>query len=128
MPERAVRDAEEIGGFGLHTVGTVQSALQQSALDARHIDFHSHTLRKHCSRLDFGGASGSPGGGTSLAQNSTPPGATGQASEQRVTGEMTKQEARQLLDSLRDEQRQMPGNPVARGGNDNSSDQPFKDW
>ena len=73
-------------------------------------------------------ASGSPGGGTSLAQNSTPPGATGQASEQRVTGEMTKQEARQLLDSLRDEQRQMPGNPVARGGNDNSSDQPFKDW
>jgi Ca-activated chloride channel family protein len=73
-------------------------------------------------------ASGTPGGGTSVAQNGTPPNSSGQASEQGTPGEMSKQEARQLLDSLRDEQRQMPGNPVGRGGNDNSPDQPVKDW
>jgi Ca-activated chloride channel family protein len=73
-------------------------------------------------------ASGSPGSGTPLAQNGKPSDQAGQAAEQRVPGQMTKQEASQLLDSLRDEQRPMPGNPVARGGNDNSPDQPYKDW
>jgi hypothetical protein len=41
---------------------------------------------------------------------------------------MNKEEARQLLDSLKGEQRQMPGNPVNRTGTDHSSDQPVKDW
>ena len=28
VPKRAIRDAEQIGGFGLHAVGAIQSALQ----------------------------------------------------------------------------------------------------
>jgi hypothetical protein len=41
---------------------------------------------------------------------------------------MSKQEARQLLDSLRGEQKPLPGNAIARAGNNNSPDQPIKDW
>ncbi len=67
------------------------------------------------------------GNGSSVAQNAADQ--NGQASEQRTPGEMSKQEARQLLDSLKDEQKALPGTPVARNGdNNNQNDQPLKDW
>jgi hypothetical protein len=51
------------------------------------------------------------------------------AAEPRTPGQMSKEEARQLLDSLRGEQKPLPGDAVARAGNDNNStDQPVKDW
>jgi Ca-activated chloride channel family protein len=50
------------------------------------------------------------------------------AQEQRVPGQMSKEEARQLLDSVRDEQKPMPGDPIARAGANQSTDQPIKDW
>jgi Ca-activated chloride channel family protein len=71
--------------------------------------------------------SGQPQGqpGSPLAQNG---GQSGQTAEQPVPGQMSKEEARQLLDSLRGEQRQMPGAQVARATTDHASDQPLKDW
>ena len=42
---------------------------------------------------------------------------------------MSKNEARALLDSLKDEERRLPAAPIARSGtNDNRPDQPIKDW
>jgi len=61
------------------------------------------------------------GNGSQVAQN-------GQ-DQQRAPGEMSKQEARQLLDSLKDEQKALPGTPLARSGaTNNQNDQPLKDW
>jgi Ca-activated chloride channel family protein len=53
-----------------------------------------------------------------------------QASEsQREPGQMSKEEARALLDSLKGEERRLPAAPVARTGNDDKrTDQPIKDW
>jgi Ca-activated chloride channel family protein len=49
--------------------------------------------------------------------------------DQRAPGEMSRQEARQLLDSVQDEERRAPAAPVARNGApDTSSDDPLKDW
>jgi len=49
MPERAVRAAEKIGGFGLHAVRAVlRSRLQQGALDAGDVAFHANSLGKDC--------------------------------------------------------------------------------
>jgi Ca-activated chloride channel family protein len=51
------------------------------------------------------------------------------ADAQREPGQMSKEEARSLLDSLKGEERRLPAAPVARGGtNDNRPDQPVKDW
>ncbi|MGP8201149.1 MAG: VWA domain-containing protein [Limisphaerales bacterium] len=51
------------------------------------------------------------------------------ADSQREPGQMSKNEARALLDSLKDEERRLPAAPIARSGtNDNRPDQPIKDW
>jgi hypothetical protein len=42
---------------------------------------------------------------------------------------MSKDEARALLDSMKDEEHRLPAAPVARNGNlVQQSDQPIKDW
>jgi Ca-activated chloride channel family protein len=58
------------------------------------------------------------------------PGQMAQAGDdQRLPGEMSRQEARELLDSVKDEERRPPTAPVARNGAyDASSDEPLKDW
>lgn len=67
--------------------------------------------------------------GSSVAQNGKSGDQSGQAAEQGTPGQMSPQEAKQLLDSLRGEQKQMPGTPLARaGGSNNDQDQPTKDW
>jgi Ca-activated chloride channel family protein len=51
------------------------------------------------------------------------------ADSQREPGQMSKQEARALLDSLKSEERRLPAAPVARNStNDQRTDQPIKDW
>lgn len=48
---------------------------------------------------------------------------------QRLPGEMSRQEARELLDSVKDEERRPPAAAVARNGaSDTSPDEPLKDW
>src|ERR1700683_1106351 len=54
MPERAIGDAEQIGGFGLYAVGALESALQQRAFDACHIALHAHAFGKYRTRRYFG--------------------------------------------------------------------------
>jgi Ca-activated chloride channel family protein len=52
-----------------------------------------------------------------------------EADNQRLAGQMSHEEARELLDSVKDEERRLPTVPVARSGaDDSSSDQPIKDW
>jgi Ca-activated chloride channel family protein len=55
---------------------------------------------------------------------------TGQrADEKRVPGEMSKDEARELLDSVKDDEHRAPAAPVARnGGTFNAPDEPLKNW
>jgi Ca-activated chloride channel family protein len=49
--------------------------------------------------------------------------------DQRAAGGMSRQEAKQLLDSVKDEERRAPAAPVARNdANTASSDEPLKDW
>jgi Ca-activated chloride channel family protein len=51
------------------------------------------------------------------------------ADSQHLPGEMSREEARELLDSVKDEERRLPTMPVARNGaNDTSSDGAIKDW
>jgi Ca-activated chloride channel family protein len=51
------------------------------------------------------------------------------ADAQREPGQMSKEEARNLLDSLKGEERRLPAAPLARsGGATNQTDQPFKNW
>jgi Ca-activated chloride channel homolog len=51
------------------------------------------------------------------------------ADSQREPGQMSKEEARSLLNSLKDEERRLPAAPVARNStNEQRSDQPIKDW
>jgi tetratricopeptide (TPR) repeat protein len=51
------------------------------------------------------------------------------AGEQRVPGEMSREEARELLDSVKDEEHRAPAAPVARsGGTGAAPDEPLKDW
>jgi Ca-activated chloride channel family protein len=48
---------------------------------------------------------------------------------QHEPGEMSKEDARTLLDSMKGEARRLPAAPVARNGNDDQRpDQPIKDW
>jgi tetratricopeptide (TPR) repeat protein len=58
------------------------------------------------------------------------PGQLAQAGDdRRLPGEMSRQEARELLDSVKDEERRPPAAPVARNGaSDTSSVEPLKDW
>jgi Ca-activated chloride channel family protein len=64
-------------------------------------------------------------------------GAAGSAAEQaekagdekRVAGEMSPEEARELLDSVKDEEHRAPGAPIARNSaSDKASNEPLKDW
>jgi len=51
------------------------------------------------------------------------------ADDQRQPGGMSRQEARELLDSVKDEEKHAPGVPVARNSNNVSMpDEPLKDW
>jgi len=51
------------------------------------------------------------------------------ADEQRVPGEMSREEARELLDSMKDEEHRAPAAPVARnGGTVTAPDEPLKNW
>jgi Ca-activated chloride channel family protein len=51
------------------------------------------------------------------------------ADEQRVPGEMSREEARELLDSVKDDERRAPAAPVARnGGTIAAPDEPLKNW
>jgi len=51
------------------------------------------------------------------------------ADSQHLPGEMSRDEARELLDSVKDEERRLPTMPIARNGaNDTSSDEAVKDW
>jgi Ca-activated chloride channel family protein len=51
------------------------------------------------------------------------------ADSQHFPGEMSREEARALLDSVKDEEHRIPTMPVARNGtNDTSSDEAIKDW
>jgi Ca-activated chloride channel family protein len=51
------------------------------------------------------------------------------ADSQREPGQMSKQEAHALLDSLKSEERRLPAAPVARNStNELRTDQPIKDW
>jgi Ca-activated chloride channel family protein len=45
-----------------------------------------------------------------------------------LPGQMSREEARELLDSLKDEQRRFPVAPLARSGNHDSADEPSRDW
>lgn len=51
-----------------------------------------------------------------------------EAESSRVPGKMSKQEAKQLLDSLKNGDRQMPLAPAARGQEPGRDDEPTKDW
>ncbi|MHB8477058.1 MAG: VWA domain-containing protein [Steroidobacteraceae bacterium] len=66
------------------------------------------------------GGAGSPGEqpGEQTAQN---------AGEPRVPGEMSRDEARELLDSVKDEEHRAPAAPVARNGG-TTPDEPLKNW
>ena len=50
------------------------------------------------------------------------------AEDRREPGQMTKQEAKQLLDSLRADERRLPASSKSRGLAGASNDQPLKDW
>jgi hypothetical protein len=48
---------------------------------------------------------------------------------QRVAGEMSKEEAKNLLDSLKGDIRRYPAEALSRSGNpENQPDKPYKDW
>lgn len=78
----------------------------------------------------------------SPAQGSAPPPDRGQdaadtrgeqaakaGDEQRVAGEMSREEARELLDSVKNEEHRAPAAPIARNGaSDKTSNEPLKDW
>jgi Ca-activated chloride channel homolog len=53
---------------------------------------------------------------------------TAAADERREPGQMTKQEAKQLLDSLRADERKLPSSYKSRGLAGARNDQPLKDW
>jgi Ca-activated chloride channel family protein len=63
---------------------------------------------------------------TAAGNGPLPPG--DQTDSQRPPGEMSPEEARELLDSQRGEERHALGLPVARRGPDTSPDKPRKDW
>jgi len=68
---------------------------------------------------------GNPGTGGTGEQ---PQGETG-SDTQRVAGQMSREEARELLDSVKNEEQRLPLAPLARSGaNGPSADQPTKDW
>lgn len=71
------------------------------------------------------GAAGAPGG--QLARSTGEQGQPGD--DQRQLGGMSRQEARELLDSVKDEEKHAPGVPVARNSENAAvSDDPLKDW
>jgi Ca-activated chloride channel homolog len=70
-------------------------------------------------------------GQTPNAGAAPPPSAQGSggADSQRLPGQMSAEEARELLDSVKNDERHLPAVPLARSGTDETSqDQPLKDW
>jgi hypothetical protein len=67
-----------------------------------------------------------PGDSIQSGAGQTPQG----ADEQRIPGQMSRAEARELLDSVKDDQQRLPAAPLARSGGADSgpSEQPLKDW
>jgi Ca-activated chloride channel family protein len=51
-----------------------------------------------------------------------------QAESQRVPGQMTREEAKNLLDSVKNDDRPMPVSPLTRGEFEENDDRPTKDW
>src|SRR6266446_10712374 len=45
VAERAVGNTEQVGSFGLHSVGLIQCILQQRAFDSRNVGFHAYAFR-----------------------------------------------------------------------------------
>jgi Ca-activated chloride channel family protein len=67
---------------------------------------------------------GKPGTGAAEQRQNEP-----LADSQRQPGQMSREEARELLDSLKDEQQRYPAAPLARSGvNTPTADQPTRDW
>lgn len=54
--------------------------------------------------------------------------ASQQADAQRVPGQMSKEEAKNLLDSLKGEERRLPVSPLSRSSDKPQNDEPRKDW
>jgi len=50
------------------------------------------------------------------------------ADQQREPGKMSREEARQLLDSLKSDDKKMPLEPYSRGNESAKNDEPLKDW
>ena len=50
------------------------------------------------------------------------------ANDRREPGQMTKREAEQLLNALKDEEQRLPATSQARSGAETKNDQPLKDW
>ena len=67
--------------------------------------------------------------GQPQARNPQPnEGGQDQADTQRDPGQMSREEARQLLDSLKSGDRKMPLEPSTRGNGGVRNDEPLKDW
>jgi Ca-activated chloride channel family protein len=76
-------------------------------------------------------ADAQPGSKTQAANDANHPGdASASASDgERIAGQMSPEEARELLDSVKQDERRFPTAPRARiGANDSAPDQPIKDW
>lgn len=73
-----------------------------------------------------GGPDRGQGGAESLDPNQQQ--AAQAADEQRSPGDMSREEARELLDSVRDDERRPPTAPMARNGADSTSNEPDKNW
>ena len=77
-------------------------------------------------------ASGQPQGSAQSQAGATPSqnsAAQAAADAQAEPGQMSKADARALLDSVKNEEQRLPAAPVARNGNQSQpSDQPIKDW
>ncbi len=46
VAKRAIGNTQQVGSFGLHSVGLIQRILQQRALDSRNVGFHAYAFRK----------------------------------------------------------------------------------
>jgi Ca-activated chloride channel family protein len=65
---------------------------------------------------------------TNAQPDSRPGDAQSQAEARREPGQMTKEEAKSLLDSLKGEERRVAAAPLSRGSNPDNDNQPLKDW
>jgi Ca-activated chloride channel family protein len=69
-----------------------------------------------------------PEGSDQAKSDAGKPGSDQAASAQDVPGQMTREEARQLLDSVKSDEHQLPAAPVSRNPNNDQKTTPVKDW